>query len=109
MNKEGALSALGFARKAGKLTGGFRAVADAVKKGRSHMVIVASDISPKSEKEIRFFAKDKIPAVRVDITAGELCKATGIKAGIFSISDQGFSDMFLKCISSGGIADYDKE
>lgn len=104
---DGALTMLGFARKAGKLSPGFCAAAEAVKKNMSRLVIVACDISPKSEKEIKYLARDKIPVIRTRYSTAELSAATGTRAGIFSVNDDQFTDSILKRITSGGTANDD--
>lgn len=85
------LSLLGLARKAGKLTVGFAASKEACLKGKACFAVVASDISEKSEKEIKYFSGGKIPVVRVPYTITEVSAAIGIKAGIVAVCDGGFA------------------
>ena len=87
------LTLLGFARKAGRLAVGTQATETSIKRGKSRLALVASDISGKSAKEIRFLC-DKhdtsfgvLPFDTYDIT-----KAIGTKAGILSVEDDGFAD-----------------
>ncbi len=103
---DGALTALGFARKAGKLSCGFCAAAEAIKKKKSKLVIIACDISQKSEKEIRFAAKDGVEVLRVNYTIEQLSSAVGKHAGIYSVNDDRFAQSFYK--NTGGNANYDK-
>lgn len=103
---DGALTILGFARKAGKLSCGFCAVVEVIKKKKSKLVILACDISEKSEKEIRFAAANNVTVQRVSYGIEQLSSAVGKQAGIFSVNDDGFAQSFLKCI--GGNANYDK-
>ena len=52
--EQGVYTLLGFAQKAGKLTGGGEAVALALSKGQVQMVLLAADLSENSKKK---FAK----------------------------------------------------
>ena len=62
-------------------------------------MLVASDISPKSEKELRFTAaKGKAVVERVDFTTAQISKAIGTPAGIVATADDGF----CKAILQGG-------
>lgn len=98
MNNDPVLSRLGFARKAGKLSAGFLASKEACQKDIARLVIVGSDISEKSEKEIRYFSKSLVPVKRVPYTLDEISRAIGIKAGIVSVNDEGFSGAILKAL-----------
>ena len=49
------LTLLGFAAKANKLSYGFDAVRTALSQNKSKLVLVANDVSPKSQKEVMFF------------------------------------------------------
>lgn len=94
------LSYLGLARKAGNLAIGFAASKEACLKGTAKFVAVASDISEKSHKEIKYFSGGKIPVERIDNTILEVSKAIGIKAGIVAICDEGFAKQLVKCFDS---------
>ena len=48
------LNMLGIARRARKLSIGFDAAAEAVRTGRSRLIVAAADLSAKTEKEIRY-------------------------------------------------------
>ena len=50
---------LGLSRRAGHMTCGFDAVADLLRGGRAVLVLLASDLSPKTEKELRFIGRTK--------------------------------------------------
>lgn len=103
MQNNPALSMLGLSRRAGKLSVGTQAVLTAVKKHRACLVVIASDISPKTEKEIRFAAKEtdlEIIRIKEDIFA--VSKAIGIKAGVLSVDDKGLAEAVRKrCADTG--------
>ena len=64
---------LTIARKASKLALGMDMTKDACKSGAAKCVLVASDLSQKSLKEIKFF-----------------CEQLGKKVGIIAVLDSGF-------------------
>ena len=87
---------LTICRKAGKLVMGFDPMKDALAGGKACAVIIASDISPKTEKEVRFVpGKQNIPVARTAMTLDEVYYALGKKAGILTICDKGFADKAL--------------
>ena len=97
------LSMLGIARKAGKLSIGTEAARDAIRKRKSHLVIVAGDISPKSEKELRYAARETdIPIRRIQQDIFAVSHAIGSKAGILSVDDKGLAEAVLaRCRDNG--------
>ena len=100
------LSLLGFAAKAAKLSYGFEATVTSVKASKASLVIVAEDISPKSRKEVKFFA-DKVGVKTVyliGIDIKTLSNAVGKKCGIISVNDKGFADACEKALIEGGFA-----
>ena len=52
-----ALSALGLARRAGKLNWGFDTAVEAMRGGACGVVILAADLSDKTKKNVRFEAE----------------------------------------------------
>ena len=97
------LSYLGLARKAGKLAVGFAASKQALVQNKAYFVAVASDISEKSEKELKFFSKGKIPVERLPYNIFEISASIGTKAGIVAVCDEGFAHAMLK------LAEYKEE
>ena len=97
MNNNPALSMLGIARKSGNLSVGFEAVITAVKRKKAHLVVIASDISEKTEKELRFHAKDtKTEIIRISQDIFEVSNAIGTKAGVISVDDEGLAQAAKK-------------
>lgn len=99
MSNDPVLSRLGFARKAGKLNIGFAASKESVLNNNAKLIIVANDISPKTEKEIRFFAREKCPVRKISSSCDEMSAAIGVRAGVVALCDQGFADAILKFLS----------
>ncbi len=101
MNK--VLSLLGFASKAGKLSYGFDAVRTALSQKKSKLLLVANDVSLKSQKEVLFFGdKFKTQVVVLnDCNMETLSHAVGRKCGIISVNDTSFSKGLLAAINAG--------
>lgn len=92
------LTLLGFAAKAGKLSFGFEAVTGSIRAGRSHLAVIASDISAKTSKEINFHAdKNSVKVILLDgIDIQAVSSAVGRKCGVISVNDSGFAEALLK-------------
>jgi ribosomal protein L7Ae-like RNA K-turn-binding protein len=88
------IALLGFASKAGKLSYGMNDAKISLEKGKAKLVIVASDVSQKSLKEIKFFCSNKDVSVITlnDISIEAVSNAVGRKCGIISVNDDGFSN-----------------
>ncbi len=95
------LSLLGLARRAGRLTLGFDPVVDSVKSGQSRLVLITSDISPKTKKELEFSLREsgaQIHSIPFDVKA--LGNAVGKAAKIISVNDEGFARSVMKLLGS---------
>ena len=68
-----------------------------INKGKSKLIVVASDVSEKSQKEIKFSSSNKdIKVITLeDITIETVSDAVGRKCGIISVNDSGFADAIL--------------
>ena len=99
------LTLLGFCSKAGKMSYGMDASVESLKKGKSNLVVVASDVSQKSLKEITFNAEKAKVKVTVlgDTNIDTLSHAVGRKCGILSVNDKGFAEAIEKEIFSKNI------
>ena len=89
------LTMLGFAAKAGKLSFGMDAAVSSIKAKKARLIIVAADVSEKSQKEIKFFAA-KTPVVVLETVKEKLSHAVGKQCGILSVNDEGFKNSILK-------------
>ena len=94
------LTLLGFASKAGKLSFGFDAACSALLQKKSKLLLIANDISPKSKKEILFFAeKNKTAAIVLEnYDIDTISHAVGRKCGILSVNDDSFSQGLTSAI-----------
>lgn len=85
---------LGLAKRAGKVTVGFDETVSQVKKRKAFLVLLATDLSPKSEKEWRYATKDHpIPIRRCPLSKAELAHALGLsrQTGLAAVIDEGFA------------------
>ena len=89
------LTLLGFAAKAGKLSFGMDATVASIKAKKARLIIVAAEVSGKSQKEIKFFA-EKTPVLVLECEKQELSHAVGKQCGILSVNDEGFKNSILK-------------
>ena len=90
--KDRFLSTLGICRKAGKLLWGFDVVARAAADGDAVLVLLARDLSPKSEKEIRFtLEKHGIGIRNTPVTMDEIWYRVGKRSGILAVTDPGLA------------------
>ena len=91
--KEKLLSLLGIATRAGKTAMGFDAAADVMKKGRAFLLVLANDLSERTERTIRQTAEQtQTPVVPSGFDMDSLGRAVGRKkTGIIAISDSGFA------------------
>jgi ribosomal protein L7Ae-like RNA K-turn-binding protein len=93
-----ALSLLGFAAKAGKLSFGTHATEFAIESEKAKLVVLTCDLSEKSIKEIKFKAsKKQIPVIILKNTdKTTLSGRLGKNCGIVAVNDDGFASAVLK-------------
>lgn len=86
------LSLLGLMRRAGKLALGFDAAVASGQCGQAKLILTASDISPKSAKELEFALSDTAAHVeRTKYTQQDFAEAIGRAVKIIAIEDSGFA------------------
>ncbi len=90
------LTLLGFASKADKLGYGMDAAVGSIKAKKAHLIVLASDVSDKSRKEISFFAGEKVPIIVLECDMETLSRAVGKKCGIISLHDKGFAQSICR-------------
>lgn len=95
-------NALGLCRRAKKLCIGHDEVKTSVRSGKALVVLLASDASPRLEKEMNNIAEN-IPVIRTDATMQEIVYGIGKKSGVFSITDNGLKDLVLSTIKEDSI------
>lgn len=97
MNSNKTLNLLTICAKAGKLIGGFDKSLSAVKEGTSSCILLASNVSAKTAKEVRFVCqKYNIPVYISDFTAQQAFVALRKEYAVFSVNDKGFAKKFAE-------------
>lgn len=88
-NKMGLIS---MCRKAGRLVMGMDMVRDACNTGTAKAVFAASDISPKSLKEIKFAcARNGVKLYSLGLTMDQIGYDLGKRVGVVAMTDSGFA------------------
>ena len=85
---------LGIAKRSGHILIGFDAVRAALLAKKTRLVLLASDCSPKTEKELRFAGREtNCPILTVDATKDELAAALGLEkpVAVTATDDAGFA------------------
>ena len=101
MNK--ALSAMGLARRAGKLNWGYDTVVEAMKTGACCLVIIAGDLSDKTKKNVRFEAeRSHVQCIETAFSMEEISAAIGKKSGVIAICDGGFAKKLKQELGAAG-------
>ena len=88
------LTLLGFASKASKLSFGYNSSLTDLSKKKSRIIICAEDLSPKTLKEITFYAEKENKKVFTlkGINIEKLSQSVGRKCGMVSVNDEGFAE-----------------
>lgn len=92
---------LGLSRRAGHAFCGFDAAVALIRDGRAALVLFAQDVSPKTEKELRFAGKEKrADMVQIPLDKSEIGKALGLgkPVGVYATDDRGFAAAMKKHI-----------
>ncbi|MCL1831417.1 MAG: 50S ribosomal protein L7 [Oscillospiraceae bacterium] len=90
-----ALNTLGLCKKAGKLVTGFDAVVADIRNAAG--VLVTSDLSEKTRKEITFHCdKHNRKLVELDCTMTDIQNVLNKKTGIIAVLDKGFFESITK-------------
>lgn len=91
------LANLGLCRRAGKLIFGFDAAVEAMETGEGYLLLTASDISPKTEKEIVYKARNaKFLVYKLPYTMEEMKLLSKKKVGIFAVTDENLAKLIEK-------------
>ena len=90
---------LGIARRSGHILIGFDAVRAALLAGKTQLILLASDCSPKTEKELRFAAEGKTsPVIKVEADKDAFTAALGMQkpVAVIATDDRGFATAMIK-------------
>lgn len=90
------LSMLGIARRAGKLVYGRDAVLEQVKKHQAVLLLLAGDLSERSQTSFLEAVKHSgLPCLQTPFSMDEFHTSVGRRSGIFAVCDRGFAQQFL--------------
>ncbi len=91
--EEKLLSMLGIARRAGRLAMGFDAAEEAMRNHQAKLLVLASDVSERTDRSICRIAEEyKVPVLRTGFEMDRIGKAVGHKhTGVIAINDSGFA------------------
>jgi len=99
---DGIFGILTMCAKAGALEYGFDCAEDAIAKRKAGIVLLARDISAKTQKEIRYRAGAAgVPVFGTEYTPGEFSARIGKRAAILAV-DKSFSDAVTKQLTKRG-------
>ena len=86
------LATLSMARRAGRLVLGFERVVEQMKGGQLCGVYYTQDLSPKSLKELLFYAEQhKLQPMCLQLTMQDIRQGCGKRCGIAAVTDEGFA------------------
>ena len=100
MAEQEAAGVLGLAQKAGHTASGDAAVREAVEKKEAVLLVIATDVSPNTEKELVHLAeKANIPVIRM-LTREALVRCLGrAPRAAAAITDKGLAALLTKKMS----------
>lgn len=94
MLEQKALSLLGIARRAGRLSLGHDAAEEAIVKNRACLCLCCADASERLQREMRHacsYAHKSIPYRTTTIPMALLSQAIGSRAAVITVDDAGFA------------------
>ena len=100
MNK--LIETITFCKRIGALEPGFDRVKEALDAGRVQLVLLASDLSPKTEKELLFLcSRAAVPAEKTGLTQDEYWYLIGKRSGVIGVTNPAFAEKIRSVIESG--------
>lgn len=95
------INLLTICRKAGKLITGFDASKDAAVKCKAKCILLSSDVSAKTKKEISFTAeKNNLPVITIPADMSDLAAVFHKKTAVMAVCDDGFAHRFAEMSAS---------
>ena len=102
--KRKVLSYLGFAKKSGRVLVGQSAVTDGARSGAARAVILASDASERTKKQINDKCSSHgVKIAPVALTGDEIARAlgSGMTVSAAAVTDAGLASAILKTVCDG--------
>jgi ribosomal protein L7Ae-like RNA K-turn-binding protein len=104
INENRALSCVGLCKRAGALITGFDACVRDIAKAKA--LFIASDVSEKTAKEMRFYAgKHKKPLFLLPAAMDALSGVLGKRTGVLSVTDEGLAKVVIACCERAEVAE----
>jgi ribosomal protein L7Ae-like RNA K-turn-binding protein len=98
------INLLGICIRAGKVVKGFDSSVEAAKNGTAVCLLTASDASPKTVKEVRYYCeKYAVRHFEADISKFDVGRLCGKETAVIAVTDKGFADGFEKIIANDKI------
>ncbi len=94
MNKR--LGALSLAKRAGALAVGFDAAMQRIHKGDAALLLLAQDISPKTQKRVLAACDGKCEAKQMRLTQQDIATITRKPAGVLAITNKDMAALYTK-------------
>lgn len=101
MQRNKALSMLGMARRAGKLSMGHDMVEQALFKNKAKLLLFCNDVSPRLVSEFERTTEKHsidIKIIKTDFLMEEIHFAIGYKAGVMTVDDENFSNRIIELL-----------
>lgn len=108
--KQRLLSMLGLCRKANRICLGHDAGVDALQARRAKLCLLAADASPRLCREFERegnFDNRNVPVMQTALTMEEIYGATGSRAGVLTILDEGFANKIAELCHNMTREEYD--
>jgi len=95
---------LGLCKKAGKLTIGFDAVAEAARRGSVALLVLTRDLSPKSAGRITALADEyNVRHLFIGAAMDDIERLLGKRAGILAIADHGLAEVVARQVEEESV------
>ena len=94
MSEQKALSLLGLARRAGRLSVGHDAAVEAIVENKACLCLCCADASARLQREMRHncsYDRKTIPYFTTTFSLAALSRAIGSKAAVVTVDDPGFA------------------
>ncbi|NLL63440.1 MAG: 50S ribosomal protein L7ae [Ruminococcaceae bacterium] len=96
------LSLLGLAKKAGKVSSGHDASFGSIQKGKAKICFLTTDASQRLKDEFiktTRYDNRQIKCTEIPYTQKEINFATGIRAAVLTINDEGFAKKLIELLT----------
>ncbi|MEE0265919.1 MAG: ribosomal L7Ae/L30e/S12e/Gadd45 family protein [Acutalibacteraceae bacterium] len=97
MNNDKLLSFLGLCRRAGKMTIGNDAAVEAIINNEACLILLVSDISPRTEKSVTEAAQaNNVKVIKLSYSKDQVSNSLGKLTAVISVNDEGFAKKIIQ-------------